>query len=147
MKPSTCKAEAADLFDRYVTCLDERRFEEWLDLFAEDAFYSMLLHKDYVLDNNMLAVGEDKKRLAGRIEVGQGVERDLVTHMVSAVFAREKGAGVEASANFAVIRRSAILCSGRYHFELVRTGDDLSIRRAVVVINNDVIQGTIYLPV
>jgi 3-phenylpropionate/cinnamic acid dioxygenase small subunit len=144
---STCKELAADLFDRYVTSLDERRFDEWLDLFADDAFYSMMLHKDYVRDTNMLAIGEDKKRLAGRIEVGQGVERDLVTHMVSAVTAREEGSRVSAAANFAVIRKGAIHCSGRYHVDLVREGADLKIGRCVVVLNNEVIQGTIYLPV
>jgi hypothetical protein len=112
-----CKQEASDLLDRYVTCLDERRFDEWLDLFADDAFYSMLLHKDYVQDTNMLAIGEDKKRLAGRIEVAQGIERDLVTHMLTAVTAEEAkdgAAAVRASANFAVIRKGAIHCSGRW---------------------------------
>jgi 3-phenylpropionate/cinnamic acid dioxygenase small subunit len=145
-----CKQEASDLFDRYVTCLDERRFDEWLDLFADDAFYSMLLHKDYVQDTNMLAIGEDKKRLAGRIEVAQGIERDLVTHMLTAVTAEEAkdgGGAVRASANFAVIRKGAIHCSGRYRLELARTGAGLKIRRCVVVLNNEVINSTIYLPV
>ena len=145
-----CKEEAADLFDRYVTCLDERRFDEWLDLFTEDAYYSMLLHKDYVQDTNMLAIGEDKKRLAGRIEVAQGIERDLVTHMLTAVTAEETkdaGAAVRSAANFAVIRKGAIHCAGRYRLELARTAAGPRIRRCVVVLNNEVINGTIYLPV
>jgi 3-phenylpropionate/cinnamic acid dioxygenase small subunit len=141
------KDDAQDLLDRYVTFLDERRFGEWLDLFADDAYYAMLMHKDYVRDTNMLAIGEDKKRLAGRIEVGQGVERDLTTHMVSALIAKPNGAGIEASANFTVIRRNALLCAGRYHLELAGNAADMKIRRCTAVLRNELIEGTIYLPV
>lgn len=79
------KAQALELLDRSAMPLDERRFDKWLELFDDDPWYAMLLHKDYVADNNLLAIGEDKKRLAGRIEVGQNVERDLTTHLLSAV--------------------------------------------------------------
>ncbi|MFM9969309.1 MAG: aromatic-ring-hydroxylating dioxygenase subunit beta [Burkholderiales bacterium] len=141
------KTRALALLDRYVTFLDERQFDAWLDLFTEDAWYAMLLHKDFVADNNMLAIGEDKKRLAGRIEVGQNVERDLTTHLLSAVIASEKNGALDAFANFAVIRRNQILCSGRYHLLLAGEGEATKIRRCVAVLRNDVIHGTIYLPV
>lgn len=142
-----CKQEASALIERYATLLDARRFDEWLALFTEDCTYTALLHEDDVKGTNMVAIGEDKPRLAGRIEVGQGVERDLTLHLLSAIAAAETGETIEASANFAVIRKGAISAWGRYRMELVRDGGELRIRRCTAVLNNDVIVGTIYLPV
>ena len=141
------RQDVRELFDDYVTYLDENRFDEWLGLLTDDCYYMMLLHQDYVKGTNMVAIGEDKRRLAGRIEVGQTVERDLRTHLLTAV--RVDGAGPElsAAANFAVLRKGAVSCSGRYHMTLVRQGGALKIKRCTAVLNDDVIQGTIYLPV
>ena len=102
------KAEVADLFDRYVTYLDERQYQDWLDLFTEDARYVMLLREDYVKDTNMLAIGEGKRELAGRIEVGQGVERDPRTHLLTAVILEKSGTGTRGAANFALLRHGAV---------------------------------------
>ena len=141
------KHEVADLLDRYVSYLDQRRYEEWLALFIDDCFYTMILNEDFVKDNNMVAVGEDKARLAGRIEVGKDVERDLSTHLLSAVMAEARGSEVRGSANFAVIRKGAIVCWGRYQLDLVRREGALRISRCTAILNNDIIHGIIYLPV
>ena len=141
------KLEVTDLLDRYVTCLDERRFDEWLALFTDDCYYTMILHEDHVKDNNMVAIGEDKPKLAGRIEVGQNVERDRCTHLVSAVIAEGAGAEVRAEANFAVIRSGAIVCSGHYEMKLVRQQGALKVSRCTAVLANEIIHGIIYLPV
>jgi 3-phenylpropionate/cinnamic acid dioxygenase small subunit len=141
------KAEVADLFDRYVTYLDERQYQDWLDLFTEDARYVMLLREDYVKDTNMLAIGEGKRELAGRIEVGQGVERDPRTHLLTAVILEKSTTGTRGAANFALLRHGAVACSGRYHMDLVRRDGALRIERCVCVINDAVVRGTIYLPV
>lgn len=140
--------EVIDLLNRYVRLLDDRRFDEWLALFTEDCYYTLILHEDYVKGNNMVAIGEDKARLAGRIEVGQNVERDLQLHLISAVIAEEGDRGtVEASANFAVIRGLKIHCCGRYVMTLVSENGGFKISKCTAVLNNDSIIGTIYLPV
>jgi salicylate 5-hydroxylase small subunit len=147
MADAVLKHEVGDLLDRYVTYLDQRRYEEWLALFTDDCFYTMILNEDFVKDNNMVAVGEDKPRLAGRIEVGKDVERDLSTHLVSAVLAEPRGDGVRGTANFGVIRKGGIVGWGRYQMDLVRRDGALKISRCTAILNNDIIHGIIYLPV
>jgi len=141
------RQDVADLFDRYVAYLDDRRFDDWLNLFTDDCTYTMLLHRDHVQDTNMVAIGEDKRRLQGRIEVGQDVERDLRTHLLTALRIEEDATAIRASSNFAVLRKGAVNCCGRYHMTLRRADGGLRIERCVVVLDNEVILGTIYLPV
>jgi 3-phenylpropionate/cinnamic acid dioxygenase small subunit len=142
------KTDVADLLDRYIALLDERRFTEWLELFTDQSYYTMILREDYAKNTNMLAIGEDKIRLAGRIEVGQNVERAFTTHLLSGLTIDEEGAAsLRASCNFAVIRSGGIVCWGRYHISLVRLRNELRIERCTAVLNNNVIRGTIYLPV
>jgi 3-phenylpropionate/cinnamic acid dioxygenase small subunit len=142
-----CKEEIADLLARYVTLLDERQFDEWLELFTESSYYTLILHEDYVKGNNMVAIGEDKPRLAGRIEVGRNVERDRTTHLLTATMGGDDGGEITASSNFAVVRKGAIFAWGRYYLTLARSTAGLKIERCTAVLNNDVIAGTIYLPV
>lgn len=144
---ASLKREVAELFDLYVTYLDENRFDEWLSLLTDDCHYTMILHRDYVNDTNLVAIGEDKRRLAGRIEVGRTVERDLRTHLLTGVRIDDAGPEISASANFAVLRKGAISCAGRYKMMLVRESGVLRIKLCTAVLNNEVIQGTIYLPV
>jgi 3-phenylpropionate/cinnamic acid dioxygenase small subunit len=144
---SATKQEVAALFDLYVTYLDENRFEEWLELFTDDCYYSMILRRDHVKGTNLVAIGEDKRSLRGRIEVGQTVERDFRTHLLTGTRLDEMGANIVASANFAVVRKGAISCSGRYKMALVRESGTLKITQCTAVLNNEVIEGTIYLPV
>ncbi len=134
---------ANDLLSRYVTFLDERRFDEWLALFTDDCRYTMILHNDFERGNNMVSIGENKPELAGRIEVGQNVERDRTTHMLSAVATD----GAVVRANFAVIRKGTITVWGRYAIELVALEGELKIRRCTAVLNNEVLNETQYLPV
>lgn len=144
---SPAQAEVAQFFDRYVTYLDEARYADWLALFSPDARYEMLLREDYVKHTNMMAIAETVRELQGRIEVGQGIERDPRTHLLTAVMIEKSDATLQAAANFAVIRRGAIACSGRYHMELARRDGELKIVRCTCVLNDAVIRGTIYLPV
>lgn len=143
----TDKQEVVDLLDRYVTFLDERRFDEWLDLFTDDCYYTLILHEDYVKNTNMLAIGEDKIRLAGRIEVGKGVERGLTMHLLTAITLVEKDGVLQASSNFATIRAGVVHCWGRYQMSLARSSEGLRIERCTAILYNDSISGTIYLPV
>jgi salicylate 5-hydroxylase small subunit len=147
MQTTIAHAEAIDVLNRYVTFLDERKFDAWLDLFTEDCYYTMILHEDYVKDNNMVAIGEDRARLSGRIEVGQNVERWRTTHLLTAVMTEPSDTGVRLSANFAVIRKSAITVWGRYTIELVAVGSELKIRTATAILNNEILTDIQYLPV
>jgi salicylate 5-hydroxylase small subunit len=147
MQTSTAQAEAIDVLNRYVTYLDERKFDAWLDLFTEDCYYTMILHEDFVKGNNMVAIGEDKPRLSGRIEVGQTVERARTIHLLTAVMAEGSDGGVNLSANFAVIRKGAITVWGRYALELISIGSELKIRNATAILNNEILTDIQYLPV
>jgi salicylate 5-hydroxylase small subunit len=147
MQTGIVHAEAVELLNRYVTFLDERRFDAWLDLFTEDCYYTMILHEDFVKNTNMVAIGEDKPRLAGRIEIGQNVERWRTTHLLTAVMAEASDSGVTLTANFAVIRKGAITVWGRYALELISTGSELKIRNATAILNNEILTDIQYLPV
>jgi 3-phenylpropionate/cinnamic acid dioxygenase small subunit len=147
MQMRIAHAEALDVLNRYVTFLDERRFDAWLDLFTEDCYYTMILHEDFVKGNRMVAIGEDKPRLAGRIEVGQTVERARTTHLLTAAMAEASDSGMMLTANFSVIRKGVITVWGRYALELIPSGDTLKICKAAAILNNEILTDTQYLPV
>ena len=142
------KADVVELIERYVTYLDTRDFSRWLDLFSDDCYYVMILREDFLKNNNLVAIGEDKRRLQCRIEVAVDVEPLPTIHLVSAIMLDEASdAGATASANFVVYRDISVTCTGRYHFEIVRHAGSMKIRNCRVVLNNSMIHGTIYLPV
>src|SRR5690606_21170093 len=74
-----------DFSAEYVCALDERRGQDWLALFADDGYYAVLRHTEYVTGNNVLIIGEDMKRLRGRIASGFERDRRRTVHSVSGV--------------------------------------------------------------
>jgi salicylate 5-hydroxylase small subunit len=41
------KCAVEDLYAQYVTCLNEERFEEWLEFFTEDAVYKIISRENH----------------------------------------------------------------------------------------------------
>ena len=125
-----------------------RQFEAWLNLFTDDCYYTMILREDFVKNNNMVAIGEDKRKLQGRIEVAENVESEATTHLLSAILLDSiSPETIEASLNFVVYRKTDLTCTGRYYFSIVPGDNGYKISSCTAVLNNDVIHGTIYLPV
>ncbi len=141
------KREVRDLFDAYAAALDNRRFDDWLALFHEDAYYGVIRHEDFVKGNNLVALGEDTTKLRARLEAGQEVDRDLRLHFLSAVEVVAVSATLDARANFFMLRNGIPSLAGRYRMELVRLDGGLKIKRCMVVLDRDVINEPIYLPI
>lgn len=133
------------LIEQYVSTLDRREFDEWLGLFTADGYYALIREVELRQDNNVVLIGEDMKRLRGR--VSSGLERDLrrTVHMISGV--RIAQGGDEASAAFALWYDGVATYAGRYLFKLEQTGAGPLIRHVTVVLDNDMIHQPIYMPI
>lgn len=145
------------LFDRYVRLLDDDRHEEWLALFADDAYYGIITHRDYVTGTNYVIVGEGKRKLAARVISGSRLDVHRKMHLLTAVTeasgATGSGAGdhgsgsPDATANFVYFKNASPVFCGRYHAWLSGAMDDLRIKRWMVVLDNPTISDYIYLPI
>jgi len=133
------------LIEQYVATLDRREFDVWLGLFTADGYYAVIREVELRQDNNVVLIGEDMKRLGGRISSGR--ERDLrrTVHMISGV--RVAQGGEEASAAFALWYDGISTYAGRYLFKLERGGAGPRIRHVTVVLDNDMIHQPIYMPI
>lgn len=141
------KAEVSELLDAYISALDERRFDDWIALFTDDAYYGVIRHEDFDKGNNLVTLGEDMPKLRARLEAGREVDRDMKLHFVSAVQTGEDNGAVAASANFFVLRNGTPSLAGRYRLQLVRKDGGLKVQRCMVVLDRDVIDEPIYLPI
>jgi 3-phenylpropionate/cinnamic acid dioxygenase small subunit len=136
-------------FGAYVRALDDRRFDDWLALFTDDAFYGVVRHLDFTSDNHLYIIGESMEKLRNRIEMGVDIDRAMQVHLLTGILIDAAGdAGkLSASANFAVFRVSAVTYTGQYRFELVEQGGMLKLARCVAVVANDKPTDLLYVPI
>ena len=144
---ASVSTEVRDLFDRYVRFLDDERYDEWLDLFADDGYYGVITHRDYALDTNYVIVGERKSKLADRVRSGARLDRHRRLHLLTAVTRSRAGPGPDATANFALFRNGVPTFCGRYLAWLSEAGGGLRIRKWMVVLDNDPISEVVFLPI
>jgi 3-phenylpropionate/cinnamic acid dioxygenase small subunit len=141
--------EVEELVDDYVCRLDRRQGDAWLQLFAPNGYYATLREVELEQANNVLIIGEDLKRLKGRI--ASGLERDLrrTVHGVSGVRANAAtGAdATHATASFTVWFDGKPTYAGVYLLDLVRIEGQLRIRRCQAVLQVDVVHTPIFLPI
>lgn len=137
------------LFTAYVRRLDDRQFEPWLDLFADPGDYAIIRHADHLRQNSLLVIGENKEQLRNRIKLGATIDRSMRVHLLSGIAAvGGTDAALAATANFALLRDGAITYAGRYDLMLEADGaKGWKIRRCLVVLQNDVMPETLYLPI
>ena len=146
VRDASLTQDAKELLERYVVALDNRRFADWLDLFAADGYYGVIRHEDFVKGNNMFTVGEGVAKLRARCEAGDQVDRDRKLHFLSGIEVAT-GDGIKTIANFLVIRNGLPSFAGRYHLWLKRATDGLKIIRCIAVLDGDQVTETIYLPI
>jgi 3-phenylpropionate/cinnamic acid dioxygenase small subunit len=134
--------------------LDQRRWEEWLDLFADDAVYWVPAWKD---DNEPTTAPDSELSLiyyasrAGladrvwRLKSGMSVASTPLrrtTHMTSGILAEVSEGEAKAYAAFTVHcfdpkRRTAHSFFGRYDYQFGRRDGDWKIIRKVTILAND----------
>jgi len=144
---------ALDVVERFLyreaRLLDERRFEEWRELFAEDGVYWMPSRHDQTSpDDTVSILYDDRAMMAARItrlrhpEVHVQSPFSHTVHMVSNVeLEPQPDAGgahvVHAAFLMAEYRmEEPRWYSGRYLYHLARSGEDFRIRSKKVVLVN-----------
>ena len=144
----TCRnRDVEDLIDEYVCLLDRRRGDAWLGLFTADGYYVTVREVELEQANNVLIIGEDMKRLKGRI--ASGLERDTrrMVHTVSGVRANANADATHATASFTVWIDGKPTYCGVYLVDLAHVDGQLRIRRIQAVLQGDIVHTPIFLPI
>lgn len=149
--------EVCDLLYREAACLDEQRYDDWLDLFTQDCEYWLPAWKgDHqptedpkrelsLIYYNARSGLEDR---VWRVQSGQSVASQPVPrtgHFVANVEIEKMTEGViPVSASWQTHsymhkNKSTVTFFGRYHYGLVRAGEALRIKRKKIVLMNDYI--------
>lgn len=135
----------ASIMQTYIRLLDQNSFDEWLGLFAEDGYYSVLRDIEYKDGDNVLLIGEDMRRLTARIESGR--TRDLRRRMHAICWTHANAAELTAQAGFMVWLNGRPSTCGRYELRFSVTDGNLAIRNCTAVLDTIDILDTIYLPI
>jgi 3-phenylpropionate/cinnamic acid dioxygenase small subunit len=144
----------ADFLYHETALLDERRFEEWLELFTDDALYWIPQGDEADPSRHVSLVYDDRRRLHERVlrlTSGFAYSQDppsKTCHLVGNVqVANGSDGDVEVSSTLLVaeVRRNAQnLFAGRVTHTLVREGDGFRIRRKTVrLVNSDIPLGNV----
>ncbi|MAO93569.1 MULTISPECIES: hypothetical protein [unclassified Hwanghaeella] len=139
-------AGARLLLDRYISALDQRDFQAWLNLYHPEGFYAVLRRTEYETGNNVLLVGEDLRRLRARFESGESRDKRRMLHSIAwIVEGKEEGSIL---AGFTLWLDGRPSNCGCYEMRLVQDDQgQMKIRRCTVILDGDVIQDTVYLPI
>ncbi|WP_342132591.1 hypothetical protein [Hydrogenophaga sp. OTU3427] len=144
-KEMTVEPTVTALLEEYVSCLDRRAGQAWLDLFAPHGYYAVLREEEFEQANNVLLVGEDMKRLTARVV--SGLERDTrrMVHTLGPV--RSDSGRTRATAPFTVWMEGVPAYCGFYLIDLDSTEKGLRIGRCQVVLFSKLVQTPIFLPI
>jgi salicylate 5-hydroxylase small subunit len=146
----------ADLYVDYAAALDEQRYDDWLDLFAEDCRYTVQPRENYEAGLPLATVRlESKGMLKDRIH---GVTSTLYhapyyqRHIIGGQRIRDDVDGWLVEANYLVIRThndqpSDILNAGRYIDGVVSEGGVLKFARKLCVFDTELIPNSLIYPV
>lgn len=145
MSDETYIGRVEALLKDYIGRLDRREYDDWLTMFSPDGYYAVLRNIELLDGDNVLLVGEDMKRLSGRVV--SGAERDLrrAIHCIGWVIG--SAAAHTATASFTLWLDGRPSTAGRYELELEPSSSPLKIRKCTVVLDTIDILDTIYLPI
>ena len=162
----TLKQDVEDFLYREADLLDERRFEDWLELLAEDLVYFMPMrrnvrqghhdeHENTVQGQGISWLDEDKWTLTKRVEqIRTGIHwaeepMSRVCHMVTNVQLLDARPDVE-TANEVVVRSRFLIHQNRGEYEtytfvgkrtdtLRRAGGDWRVARREIILDQNVL--------
>lgn len=125
--------------------LDQRRYAEWEDLWADDGRYEIPLPPDESGSAQALAIVSDDRNLIGqrvaRLQTGEAHVQDppsRAVRAVSNVLVSESDEGIRAFSSLiaAEFRRRTTLWAGEVEHSLRRVGDSYEIRRKTIRLVN-----------
>ena len=149
--------EIEDLYNAYVACLDERRFDDWPGFFTDDCVYKVVPRENHERGLPLSTLSfESKGMLKDRV---YGIRETLFhdpyyqRHVVGAPVVRKvDGERFECEANYAVFRTklselSSVFSVGRYLDVVVRTPQGLKFASRLVVYDSEMIPNSIIYPI
>jgi 3-phenylpropionate/cinnamic acid dioxygenase small subunit len=152
-------ARATSLLNLEAALLDDRRWQDWLELYTEDSIFwapAWASDETWTTDpkRQVSLIWADRRNLAARVfrvESGDSyasMPLPLTVHLVTGIaVASSSGDAVEVRANWLVrsfLRTSgAIVRAGRYEYKLRKIAADLKILQKKILIHDDPITGAI----
>jgi salicylate 5-hydroxylase small subunit len=146
-----------DLYARYAACLDDRRFEEWPELFTDDCTYRIVPRENYDRGLPLATLSfESKGMLRDRVYAVTETlfhEPYYTRHIVSGLLARADDDGsFHVQANYLVIRTksgalSEVYNAGRYIDRIVDDGGALRFREKLCVFDSELIPNSLIYPI
>ena len=158
------KREIEDFFFREADLLDEREYDQWLELLTEDIVYWMPMrknvsygdrHKDVTAENDLAWIHDDKETLRKRVkQIQTGIHWadepiSRVSHLVTNIRLAEpisslaEGEKTMTKCRFIVYRNrledETDLLVGRREDTLVRLGGELKIARRKIILDQSVL--------
>lgn len=154
---STLKDQVEELVLEEADALDQRRWEDWLALYEEDAtFYAPAWEDDDDLTSDphneiSLIYCGSRARMADRVwRIKSGLSSSLLRmprtcHLVTNIrIAAQSGENIKATANFRVEtfkheEKRSDAFFGRYLYDLKQHQDRMTIQHKKIVVYNDII--------
>lgn len=156
---SDLQTEVTNLINRESTLLDRREWDDWIDLYTEDAVYWVPswaneeeLVEDPELNLNLIYLRnrgglEDRVFRIESRDSYASVPLDRTVHLVgNVIVGKEKGDQVEATANCLVHtygKKGSLTRGSMYDFVLKRVDGDLKIARKKITFVDDRLEGPI----
>lgn len=155
--PRDALALATDLLLEEADAIDQRRWDDWLALYEEDAtYYAPAWEDDDDLTSDphheiSLIYCGNRERLAERVwRIRSGLSSSLfrlprTCHLVSNIrVAQADEKRIQVTANFRAEtfkheEKISDAFFGRYQYDLKRRGDDLTIQAKKIIVYNDII--------
>ena len=158
MRLTSIEKAADELLATYADCLDDGRFEDWLELFTEDASYKVVARDNHdrglpatmVLCTNKNMIRDRIAALLGATKYNFHYDRHVVGQL--RVRPRSDSDGEwELRASYAVFQtshegRSSLFSVGRYDDRLRMQGDRLLFCEKTVVVDTFAIPGMLATP-
>ena len=145
-----------DLYARYAACLDDRRFEEWPDLFTDDCSYRLVPRENYDRGLPLATLAfESKGMLRDRVYAVTETlfhEPYYTRHLVSGFIFEADGAAYHVRANYLVIRTKAgalseVYSAGRYIDRIVDERGTLLFEQKICVFDSELIPNSLIYPI
>lgn len=144
----------AEFLYHEAALLDERRLDEWLELYTEDALYWVPQGDDPDPSRHVSIIYDDRRRMHERVlrlTSGFAYSQDppsRTVHVVGNVVVKAEGDGVLEIGSALIVaevrRNTQNVYAGRVEHHLVRDSDTFRIRRKIVrLANSDVPLGNV----
>ena len=154
---ATVKSAMQDLFDSYMDCLDDERFEQWPQFFTEDAVYKIVARENVERDLPLatwscLSRGMMQDRVVA-IRNACVFSARYMRHVAGVVRVTAQGNGTHTTGlSFSVFETpqdeaSRIFLVGKYRAKVVMTTDGPRFQELLVIYDTSLIPGLLVFPV